>query len=97
MAITRIQEMRLSNQSFLLAEAARRYNDSLDTTNSTVISQSKISKSAFLAGFLSQWKYGDGEFLGHKVLGDCPPVIISGTDQNLLEWQGISHGASADI
>ena len=44
MAITRIQEMLLSNKSFLLAEAARRYNASLDATDSTVISQSESWK-----------------------------------------------------
>ena len=49
----------------------------------------KVGKSAFLAGFISSWKYGDGEFLGHKVFGDCPPVIIAGTDQPLCDWQGI--------
>jgi integrase len=44
MAITRIQEMLLSNKSLLLAEAAQRYNASLDATDSAVISQSKSWK-----------------------------------------------------
>ena len=53
----------------------------------------KAGKSAFVTGFISAWKYGDGEFLGHKINGDCPPVIIAGTDQPLCDWQGILHPA----
>ena len=60
-----------------------------ERTFNVITALPKVGKSAFLAGFISSWKYGVGEFLGHKVFGDCPPVIIAGTDQPLCDWQGI--------
>ena len=48
----------------------------------------KVGKSAFVAGLLSRWHYGNsGEFLGHQLHGPCPPVIIAGTDMALSDWK----------
>ena len=64
-----------------------------ERTFNVITALPKVGKSAFIAALISSWKYGDGEFLGHKINGDCPPVIIAGTDQPLCDWQGILHPA----
>ena len=38
-----------------------------ERTFNVITALPKVGKSAFLAGFISSWKYGVGEFLGHKV------------------------------
>ena len=83
MGVSQGQELYIPENSWAWESviAARTFN--------VITALPKVGKSAFIAGFISSWKYGDGEFLGHKVFGDCPPVIIAGTDQPLCDWQGI--------
>ncbi len=58
-------------------------------TLNLLVALPKVGKSALIAGFISAWKYGSGEFLGHKINGSCPPVIIVGPDQSLGDWSKI--------
>ena len=52
-----------------------------------LVALQKVGKSALMAGLIAHWHYGsDGEYLGHKLIGPCPPVIIAGTDQTLVDW-----------
>ena len=87
MGVSQGQELYIPENSWAWESviAARTFN--------VITALPKVGKSAFIAGFISSWKYGDGEFLGHKINGDCPPVIIAGTDQPLCDWQGILHPA----
>ena len=35
---------------------------------------------------IGKWKDGSKDFLGHDFIGDCPPVVIVGTDQSEADW-----------
>ena len=58
-------------------------------TPNLVVALQKVGKTALIAGLISAWHYGNGEFLGHKLHGPCPPVIIAGTDQTMADWRGV--------
>lgn len=58
-------------------------------TPNLVVALQKVGKTALIAGLISAWHYGTGEFLGHKLHGPCPPVIIAGTDQTMADWRGV--------
>ena len=58
-------------------------------TPNLVVALQKVGKTALMAGLISAWHYGTGEFLGQRLHGTCPPVIIAGTDQTITDWRGV--------
>lgn len=61
-------------------------------TFNLVVALQKVGKSAFVSGLLGVWKSGFPDFLGFNFKGDCPPIIIAGTDQPLGDWREILVG-----
>lgn len=60
------------------------------STPNLLVALQKVGKSALMAGLISAWHYGtSSEFLGFKLSGPCPPVIIAGTDQTMADWRGV--------
>ena len=51
-----------------------------------LIAQPKVGKTALLLEMIGKWKEGAQDFLGHDFIGDCPPVVIVGTDQSEADW-----------
>jgi len=62
-------------------------------TFNLVVALQKVGKSSFVSGLLGVWKSGFPNFLGFDFKGDCPPIIIAGTDQPLCDWREILVGA----
>ena len=58
-------------------------------TPNLLIALQKVGKTALMAGLISAWHHSAGEFLGHPLIGPCPPVIIAGTDQTLADWRSV--------
>jgi hypothetical protein len=58
-------------------------------TPNLLVALQKVGKTALMAGMISAWHYGAGEFLGHPLIGPCPPVIIAGTDQTMADWRSV--------
>ena len=58
-------------------------------TPNLVVALQKVGKTALMAGLISAWHYGTGDFLGHQLVGPCPPVIIAGPDQTIADWRGV--------
>jgi hypothetical protein len=54
-----------------------------------LVALQKVGKTALMAGMISAWHYGTGEFLGLAFDGPCPPVIIAGTDQTISDWRAV--------
>jgi len=54
-----------------------------------LVALQKVGKTALIAALISAWHYGNGQFLGYRLNGACPPVIIAGTDQTLADWRGV--------
>ena len=46
----------------------------------------KSNKTQILANMIGAWWAGETQYLGRKLHGDCPPVIIVGTDQFEQDW-----------
>ena len=46
----------------------------------------KVGKTTLLIEAIGKWSRGAGEFLGEKFIGECPPVIIIGTDMPKNRW-----------
>jgi hypothetical protein len=53
---------------------------------------SKIGKTAFVMGFLGAMTRGESSYLGLPVTGPCPPVLLVGTDQPLMNWTSMLLG-----
>lgn len=51
-----------------------------------LVAQPKVGKTALLLEMIAKWHMGDSEFLGANFIGECPPVIIVGTDQSEADW-----------
>ncbi len=58
-------------------------------TPNLLVALQKVGKTALMAGLISAWHYGADKFLGMKLNGPCPPVIIAGTDQTLADWRAV--------
>jgi hypothetical protein len=58
-------------------------------TPNLLVALQKVGKTALMAGLISAWHYGAGEFLGHALHGPCPPVLIAGTDQTMGDWRSV--------
>ena len=51
-----------------------------------LISIPKCGKTTLIIDLIATWSRGEKEFLGQKLMGKCPPVIIVGTDMPLSRW-----------
>ena len=51
-----------------------------------LISIPKCGKTTLVIDLIATWSRGEKEFLGQKLIGKCPPVIIVGTDMTLSRW-----------
>ena len=51
-----------------------------------LISIPKCGKTTLIIDLIATWSRGEKEFLGQKLIGKCPPVIIVGTDMTLSRW-----------
>ena len=51
-----------------------------------LISLPKCGKTTLIIDLIATWSRGNDEFLGQKLIGKCPPVIIIGTDMTLSRW-----------
>ncbi|KZR83501.1 hypothetical protein PMIT1342_00292 [Prochlorococcus marinus str. MIT 1342] len=58
-------------------------------TPNLLVALQKVGKTALMAGLISAWHYGRGEFLGYQLTGPCPPVLIAGTDQTIADWRAV--------
>jgi len=58
-------------------------------TPNLLVALQKVGKTALMAGLISAWHYGSGSFLGLRLNGPCPPVIVAGTDQTLADWRAV--------
>ena len=58
-------------------------------TPNLLVALQKVGKTALMAGLISAWEYGAGNFLGLDLHGPCPPVIIAGTDQTMADWRAV--------
>ncbi len=46
----------------------------------------KIGKTSLMLAMLAAWHRGEAAFLGMRLIGPCPPVLIAGTDQPSSDW-----------
>jgi hypothetical protein len=51
-----------------------------------LVGPGKIGKTALVMGLLKAMTQGASSYLGLPVTGPCPPVLLVGTDQPLLDW-----------
>ena len=51
-----------------------------------LISLPKCGKTTLIVDLIANWSRGNDEYLGHKLIGKCPPVVIVGTDMTLSRW-----------
>jgi hypothetical protein len=58
-------------------------------TLNVVVALQKVGKTALMLQMIRLWAAGAGAFLGGKLIGPCPPVIIVGTDMPLTDWRSM--------
>jgi hypothetical protein len=46
----------------------------------------KTGKTSLMLALIGAWRRGEPSFLGHRLVGPCPPVLIVGTDQPESDW-----------
>lgn len=46
----------------------------------------KIGKTSLMLALIGAWHRGEPAFLGLRLIGSCPPVLIVGTDQPSSDW-----------
>lgn len=51
-----------------------------------VVGLPKSNKTQLILNMIGAWWSGEDSYLGRKLNGDCPPVIIVGTDQTEEDW-----------
>jgi len=56
-----------------------------------LIAEPKVGKTALMLAMISAWHHGEETFLGKRLIGDCPPVLIVGTDQPDVDWASMLH------
>ena len=56
-----------------------------------LISLPKCGKTTLIIDLIATWSRGNDEFLGQKLIGKCPPVIIVGTDMTTSRWMPLLH------
>ena len=58
-----------------------------------VVGLPKTFKSTTVIHMVAAWFRGESSFLGHELVGECPPLVIVGTDQNEADWVTTLAGA----
>ena len=56
------------------------------STQNLLVSLPKCGKTTLAIDAIAHWHRGNSEFLGHRFIGKCPPLIIVGTDMALSDW-----------
>ena len=56
-----------------------------------IVAEPKVGKTALMLAMISAWHHGETHFLGRELIGQCPPVIIVGTDQPAVDWATMLH------
>ncbi len=51
-----------------------------------MVSLPKVGKTTLFVDLISKWHLGFDEYLGQKLIGKCPPVLIVGLDMNRSDW-----------
>ena len=51
-----------------------------------LVSLPKVGKTTLFIDLISKWHLGFDEYLGQKLIGKCPPVLIVGVDMNRSDW-----------
>tara|TARA_B100001057_G_scaffold48799_1_gene43519 strand:+ start:282 stop:1616 length:1335 start_codon:yes stop_codon:yes gene_type:complete len=52
----------------------------------------KVGKTTLMIEMIGKWSRGvAGEYLGHKFIGECPKVILIGTDMPSARWMPLLH------
>ena len=51
-----------------------------------IVGLPKVHKTQLILNMVGAWWSGKEEYLGRELYGDCPPVIIVGTDQTERDW-----------
>ena len=51
-----------------------------------LVSLPKVGKTTLFIDLISKWHLGFDEYLGQKLIGKCPPVLIVGLDMNRSDW-----------
>ena len=51
-----------------------------------MVSLPKVGKTTLFIDLISKWHLGFDEYLGQKLIGKCPPVLIVGLDMNRSDW-----------
>lgn len=51
-----------------------------------VVGLPKIGKTSLMLAMIAAWHRGETTFLGRRLIGPCPPVLIVGTDQPQSDW-----------
>jgi hypothetical protein len=46
----------------------------------------KTGKTSLMLALIGAWRRGEPSFLGHPLVGPCPPLLIVGTDQPESDW-----------
>jgi hypothetical protein len=57
-----------------------------------LIGMPKTGKTSFVLAFIAAWAKGQSHFLGLRIHGACPPVLLVGTDQPLSDWARMLKG-----
>lgn len=58
----------------------------IKSTTNLVVALPKVGKSRLISQVIGRLAKGEDEFLGRKLFGPCPPVLIVGTDQPEPDW-----------
>lgn len=56
-------------------------------TLNMVVALQKVGKTSVMLQMLRLWSSGSNSFLGSALIGQCPAVIIVGTDMSLCDWR----------
>ena len=51
-----------------------------------LVSPPKCGKTSFIIGWLGQWKAGAETYINQEIIGQCPPVLLVGSDQPESDW-----------
>ena len=51
-----------------------------------MVSLPKVGKTTLFVDLISKWHLGFDEYLGQKLMGECPPVLIVGLDMTRSRW-----------
>jgi len=51
-----------------------------------LVAEPKVGKTSMVLALISAWHRGQPSFIGKTLIGECPPVIIVGTDQPEVDW-----------